>query len=127
MAKEAMNKVNYMRFAQRARGNSVTQVTVNREDRSGQVLFRYNAKALRSKKLLAGEWVVSKKDREAAEVKKREDEFLERLRKDFHVKKASGFGGQNGSDTDGSDTDGADADGAEAADDKAPATDAAGS
>jgi len=91
MAKEAMNRIHLRRFVERCKGGRVTSVNVERQEKGSQVLFRYHAKAPRGRQRLNGEWVVSKKEREEADVAEREKSFLDELRKDFAVRKVSGF------------------------------------
>ncbi|MDF1661387.1 MAG: hypothetical protein P1V97_06425, partial [Planctomycetota bacterium] len=92
MAKEALNKIKYRQFASKCRGARITKVTVTREDRKTQVLFRFNARAAKGGKRFNGEWVVEKKERPADEIETLEKAFLEILRKDFMISKGTGFG-----------------------------------
>ena len=91
MAKEALNKIKYRQFASKCLGARVNKVNVTREDRKTQVLFRFNARALKGGKRFNGEWVVEKKERAAEEIEKLEKGFLETIRKDFMISKGSGF------------------------------------
>jgi hypothetical protein len=91
MAREAMNKVRYRQFANKCRGAQVNKVVINREDRKAQVLFRYNARAMKGGKRFNAEWVVDKKDRAEDDIKKLENGFLDTVRKDFMISKGAGF------------------------------------
>lgn len=91
MAKEALNKIKYRQFSSKCLGARVTKVTVTREDRKTQVLFRFNARSAKGGKRFNGEWVVEKKERAAEEIEKLEKGFMETIRKDFMISKGSGF------------------------------------
>lgn len=91
MAKEALNRVKYKRFADQCRGAQISHVTVERQENAKQVLFRFNGRAPRGGKRLNGQWIISKKDREEGAVKDLEKAFMERIRKDFAIFKGGGF------------------------------------
>jgi hypothetical protein len=90
---DAVNKKKYMLFVKQAKGATVSEIHVGREDRGTNVILKYNGKAPRYGRMMTGEWVIDGKGKEPAKIDEEVRVFLERARKDFFVRREAGLGG----------------------------------
>ena len=93
MAQETMNKVKYQTFAKQAKGADITEIHVDREERGTHVVLTYNGKSRKGGRMVTGEWVIDRTERDEAAVAAAVREFLERARKDFFVRREAGLAG----------------------------------
>lgn len=91
---DAINKRKYMLFAKQAKGATIQEIHVAREDRGTNVILKYNGKAPRFGRHVTGEWVIDAKGKEPAKVDEEVRAFLEKARKDFFVRREGGLGGE---------------------------------
>jgi hypothetical protein len=84
---EAMNKVKWNTFAKQAKGSDITEIHVDREDKGPQVVIKYNGKNRKGGRIVTGEWVIEKGEKDEAAIGAVIKEFLERARKDFFVRR----------------------------------------
>jgi hypothetical protein len=91
---DAVNKRKYMLFAKQAKGATISEIHVAREDRGTNVLLKYNGKAPRYGRVVTGEWIVDAKGKEPAKVDEEIRTFLERARKDFFVRREASLAGE---------------------------------
>jgi hypothetical protein len=91
---DAVNKRKWMLFVKQAKGATISEIHVVREDRGTNVYLKYNAKAPRFGRTVTGEWVIDSKGVEAPKVDDEIRAFLERARKDFFVRRGSGLAGE---------------------------------
>ena len=91
---DAVNKKKYLLFLKQAKGATISEIHVGREDRGTNVVLKYNAKAPRYGRMLTGEWIVDAKGKEPAKVDEEVRAFLERARKDFFVRREAGLAGE---------------------------------
>jgi hypothetical protein len=91
---EAVNKRKYMLFVKQAKGATVSEVHVSREDRGTNVVLKYNGTAPRYGKRMTGDWLIDAKGKEPAKVDEEIRAFLERVRKDFFVRREAGLAGE---------------------------------
>jgi hypothetical protein len=91
---EAVNKKKYMLFLKQAKGATISEIHVGREDRGTTVTLKYNGKAPRFGRIMTGEWVIDSKGKEPAKVDEEIRSFLERARKDFFVRREAGLSGE---------------------------------
>jgi hypothetical protein len=90
---EAVNKKKYMLFLKQAKGATISEIHVGREDRGTTTTLKYNGKAPRFGRVVSGEWVIDTKGVEPAKVDEEIRKFLERARKDFFVRREAGLAG----------------------------------
>jgi hypothetical protein len=79
--RDLLNKKKFLAFKQRCRSAGLTEIHVDRRENGRDVRFLYNAKELRSKRVLTGEWVIQR----GADSASREAVFLEMARGIFSV------------------------------------------
>ena len=91
---DAVNKRKWMLFVKQAKGATISEIHVAREDHGTNVFLKYNGKAPRYGRVVTGEWIVDAKDKEPAKVDDEIRAFLERARKDFFVRREGGLGGE---------------------------------
>src|SRR2546423_13740956 len=91
---DAVNKRKYMLFMKQAKGATISEIHVAREDRGTNVLLKYNGKAPRIGRTVTGEWTIDAKGKEPAKVDEEIRAFLERARKDFFVRREAGLAGE---------------------------------
>jgi hypothetical protein len=89
----ALNKVKWQQFVKQAKGLNITDVHIKREDRGGNALLKYNARA-RNGRIITGEWAIEAKGKEASAVDGEIRTFLELARKDFFVKREGDLAGE---------------------------------
>ena len=91
---DAVNKRKWMLFVKQAKGATISEIHVAREDRGTTVLLKYNGKAPRYGRVTTGEWSIDAKDKEPAKVDEEIRAFLERARKDFFVRREGSLAGE---------------------------------
>ena len=90
---DAVNKRKWMLFVKQAKGATIQEIHVAREDRGTNILLKYNGKAPRVGRTTTGEWLIDAKGKEPAKVDEEIPGSLERARKDFVVRREAGLGG----------------------------------
>jgi hypothetical protein len=91
---DAINKRKWMLFVKQAKGATIQDIHVAREDRGTNVVLKYNGKAPRYGRQVSGEWVVDSKEKEPAKVDEEVRAFLEKARKDFFVRREGTLAGE---------------------------------
>jgi hypothetical protein len=90
---DAVNKKKWLLFVKQAKGATISEIHVAREDRGTNVLLKYNGKAPRYGRTVTGDWVIDAKGKEEPKVNEEIAAFLEKARKDFFVRREAGLGG----------------------------------
>lgn len=90
---EAMNKMKWNTFVKQAKGSDITEIHVGREDRGAVVHIKYNGKNRKGGRLVSGEWLIEKGEKDEAAIGAIIKEFLDRARKDFFVRREGGLQG----------------------------------
>ena len=90
---DAVNKRKWLLFVKQAKGATISEIHVAREDRGTNVLLKYNGKAPRYGRVVTGEWVIDAKGKEDPKVAEEVTAFLDRARKDFFVRREGGLTG----------------------------------
>ena len=91
---DAINKRKWMLFVKQAKGATISEIHVSREEKGGNVVLKYNGKAPRYGRVVTGEWLIDAKGKEAPKVDEEVRAFLEKARKDFFVRREGGLAGE---------------------------------
>jgi hypothetical protein len=91
---DAVNKRKWLLFVKQAKGATISEIHVAREDRGTNVLLKYNGKAPRYGRTVTGEWAIDAKGKDGPKVDEEITAFLERARKDFFVRREAGLAGE---------------------------------